>query len=135
MSRRTPQAPRHPRIPRSLLAAVLLLGACAQPPGEELARREAAIGDPDRGLRLIREYGCHACHIVPGIRDREGLVGPPLIHWSRRTILAGSVHNNPDNVARFIHSPESLSPGTAMPDVGASLEEAAHMAAYLFTLR
>jgi cytochrome c len=121
-------------LKRAAVAALLLASACARPPGDERALQHVPGGDPDYGLRLIRSYGCAACHIVPGIRDTEGLVGPPLIHWSRRVLLAGSIPNTPDNTIRFIHSPQSLSPDTGMPDVGATPEESRHMAAYLFTL-
>jgi cytochrome c2 len=117
-----------------LLAALAATAGCARPPGDERTRVRVEGGDPEYGLRLIRGYGCAACHIVPGIRESEGLVGPPLVHWSRRVLMAGSVPNTPENLVLFLHAPATVSPGTGMPDVGASPEDARHMAAYLFTL-
>jgi cytochrome c len=121
----------------AVVGVLMLMGAaaCTRAPGEERALRMVPGGDPELGLRLISHYGCHTCHIVPGIRDVEGLVGPPLIHWSRRTYIAGRLHNTPDNLIHWIYDPQGVDPQTAMPDVGATPQEARHMAAYLFTLR
>jgi cytochrome c len=113
----------------------MVAAACTRPPGEERALIDVPGGDAQEGRRLIAHYGCNACHIVPGVRNFEGLVGPPLIHWSRRVYIAGQIHNTPDNLVHWIHEPESIDPRTAMPNVGASPQEARHMAAYLFTLR
>ena len=35
-------------------------------------------GDARRGPLLVRQYGCGACHVVPGISGAQGQVGPPL---------------------------------------------------------
>jgi hypothetical protein len=39
-------------------------GAAARTPGTPL--KPVPGGDPERGLRAIRAYGCGACHAVPG---------------------------------------------------------------------
>jgi cytochrome c len=117
------------------IVTVLAAAACTRPPGEDRGLIMVPGGDPKLGRELIAYYGCNGCHIVPGVRNLEGLVGPPLIHWSRRVYIAGQVHNTPDNLVRWIHAPHTIVPRTAMPDVGASPQEARHMAAYLYTLR
>ena len=45
------------------------------------------------------------------------------------------IPNRADTLAQWIVDPPSLVPGTAMPRVGGSPEEARHMAAYLGSLR
>lgn len=73
--------------------------------------------------------------MIPGIREARGLVGPPLIYFGERTIIAGQLPNSPDNLIRWIQHPQSVEPKTAMPDLGLSEDQAADIAAYLLTLR
>jgi cytochrome c1 len=92
-------------------------------------------GDPARGRELIVHYGCGSCHSIPGIREARGLVGPPLILFGRRTFIAGQVPNTPDQLVRWLLDPTAIEPGTAMPKLGLSEQDARHIAAYLYTLR
>lgn len=96
--------------------------------------RAAAEGDPARGRGLVAAYGCGSCHIIPGVENSKGHVGPPLTKFGLRHYIAGAVLNTPDNLALWLYAPEAVEPGTAMPSVGATPEEAVHMAAYLLTL-
>ncbi|HET7622511.1 MAG TPA: c-type cytochrome [Gemmatimonadaceae bacterium] len=92
-------------------------------------------GNPDAGKQAIHAYGCGACHTVPGVRGANGLVGPPLTHFARRSFIAGEASNTADNLIRWIQAPESIEPGTAMPNLGVTEQMARDMAAYLYTLR
>jgi len=92
-------------------------------------------GDPRRGAGVIAQYGCGSCHTIPGVRDAVGLVGPPLLWWSRRSFIAGEVPNTPPNLVRWIRDPQSIERTTAMPAVGLSEQQARDAAAYLYTLR
>jgi len=92
-------------------------------------------GDAQRGAAVINQYRCGACHYIPGIHDARGMVGPPLIYFGQRTFIAGEVPNSPENLVRWIRSPKSIEPGTAMPELGLSDQEARDAAAYLYTLR
>lgn len=92
-------------------------------------------GDAHRGAALINHYRCGACHYIPGIHDARGMVGPPLMFFAQRTFIAGEVPNSPENLVRWIRSPKSIEPGTAMPALGLSDQEARDVAAYLYTLR
>lgn len=92
-------------------------------------------GNPQRGKQLIVSYGCGSCHTIPGIYTARGVVGPPLYFFSRRTMIAGELPNSPDNLVRWIRDPKAVEPGTAMPDLGLSDEQARDIAAYLYTLR
>jgi mono/diheme cytochrome c family protein len=90
--------------------------------------------DPERGRLLVEGFGCGSCHLIPGVPTSKGHVGPPLTKFGLRHYIAGAVLNNPDNLTAWLVAPEAIEPGTAMPSVGATPEEAAHMAAYLLTL-
>jgi cytochrome c2 len=114
------------------VAMIALLGGCAEP--EPLPIHEVPGGDAERGAVLIAAYGCGSCHVIPGISGAEGVVGPPLTDWAGRQWIAGHLWNEPSNLMTWLQSPQSVEPGTAMPDQGVTAEESAHMAAYLYTL-
>lgn len=95
----------------------------------------ATGGDPQRGEIAIRRYGCSGCHTVPGVRGANGVVGPSLAGIASRAYLAGSRPNDVDNLLLWIRSPQQIEPGTAMPEMGVTEEDARDIAAYLYTLR
>jgi cytochrome c1 len=120
---------------RSALAApvLLLLAGCegpSQPPAPV-----AANGDAARGAVVMVRQSCGACHEIPGIQDADGLVGPPLVHFSRRTMIAGLLPNTPGNLQRWLQHPQAVTPGNGMPDLGLSDRDAEDAAAYLDKLR
>ncbi len=91
-------------------------------------------GDPERGRRLMAQYGCGACHVIPGVVNARGQVGPPLTRFGERHFIAGAVLNTPQDLVAWIVNPQGIEPGTAMPNLGVTADEALDMAAYLFTL-
>ena len=95
----------------------------------------SAGGDATRGKNVIELNSCGSCHEIPGINGAQGLVGPPLAHWSRRTYVGGEVANQPDNLVKWLMSPQSIEPQTAMPNVGLTEQQARDAAAYLYTLQ
>lgn len=92
-------------------------------------------GNARIGAHLIESYHCGACHTIPGIRDADGLVGPPLMFFARRTYIGGELPNTPPNLIRWIRDPAAVEPGTAMPMLGLTTQQARDVAAYLYTLR
>ena len=122
-----------PDVKRALTVLVLLTAACG---GEEQpASRKIAGADAERGVATIRRYGCGACHTIPGIPNATGRMGPSLAGLATRTQLASGTANQPDVLRMWITDPQRIAPGTAMPDVGVSDEEARDIVAYLYTLR
>ncbi len=115
-------------------AFVLLAAGCT---GDSITPGYVALtgGNPREGKAVIRQFSCGACHIIPGIRGARGLVGPPLMLFGRRTFIAGEVPNTPQNLVRWIQSPTSIEPHTAMPALGLTEQQARDAAAYLYTLR
>lgn len=113
------------------LAAAVALGACAGSGYDPPVSRVVTGGDAAVGERLITRYGCGSCHTIPGVKGADGLVGPPLTKFGRRTFIAGQLPNTPENLIRWIMDPREVEPGTAMPDLGVSEAEARNIAAYL----
>ena len=124
-------------MPRAI--AVALLAAAGALP---LAAAAADIGAPTwvvpggdarRGAQWIGQFGCAACHTVPGVPDARGNVGPPLERFATRTYIAGMLRNEPANLIRWIRDPQGVVPGNAMPDMGVSEAQARDIAAYLYS--
>ena len=86
-------------------------------------------------MTAIRRHGCGSCHEIPGVKGASGLVGPPLVHWRRRSFIAGELANTPDNLMRWLRDPKAVEPGTDMPALGVTDLEARDITAYLYTLR
>jgi cytochrome c2 len=88
----------------------------------------------EQGARALRQYACNGCHTIPGLTGSDTQVGPPLEGLARRAMIAGRLPNTEENLVRWIRSPHSAKPGSAMPDMGVTEEHARQMAAYLSTL-
>lgn len=117
-----------------LAAAAAITTACHQSANAAEPTTTIAGADANRGAADIAKIGCGTCHMIPGIEHAEGLVGPPLEHWSRRTYIAGEVPNTPGMLVRWIETPQAIEPGTAMPNLGVTEQTARDIAAYLYTL-
>src|SRR5919204_101605 len=114
------------------LIAALALSACAPTSSKQLAERAAALtgGDPAIGRARVREYGCTACHAIPGVRGAGGKVGPPLGGIASRMYIAGVLNNTPADLMRWIRDPPAIDRLTAMPNVGVTARDAEHIAAF-----
>jgi cytochrome c len=88
-------------------------------------------GDLARAPDIIRRYGCAGCHTIPGIPGGDGQVGGPLSDIKHRVYVGGVLTNSPDNLVRWIVSPQAFSPQSAMPATGISEAEARDVAAFL----
>jgi cytochrome c1 len=99
-----------------------------------------------QGVQVILQRGCGSCHTIPQIPGASGTIGPNLgphdtvPPLSQRPMIAtfpnGTVPNNSvDDLAKWIQTPQALKPGTAMPTLGLSQDEATAAAAYLYTIK
>ena len=100
-----------------------------------LARPSDSVADPERGIVALRQYGCATCHRIPGVVGADAPVGPPLTHIAGRSFLGGALQNGPDQLARWIRTPQAVHPGSAMPNLGVTDRDARDMVAYLDTLQ
>jgi cytochrome c len=113
---------------------LLWLGACG-PAADAGAGVGAAGGDAARGQQLLARYHCGTCHTIPGVAAARGRFAASLEAFGRRSYIAGRVANEPSMLARWIAKPASIVPGTLMPDMGVSPEDARDIAAYLGQLK
>jgi cytochrome c len=93
-------------------------------------------GSPEaEGATIIAGKPCGSCHTIPGISGANGTIGPNLAGVaSRPKIAGGAVNNNgPDDLKRWITDPPAAKPGTAMPKVPMTDDEATKIVAYLET--
>lgn len=113
-------------------AAALSMAGCDDQAG---IPQRPTVGNAARGAIVIGRSGCGSCHEIPGIMQANGMVGPPLDHFARRTIVAGLLPNTPSNLVHWIRQPQQVVPGNAMPDAGLDEQQARDVAAYLYSLR
>jgi cytochrome c len=112
--------------------ATLLISACTGEVNGVPEERTVPDASISQGSQLITQYGCGACHSIPGIVGADAMAAPPLDHFYQRTYIAGRLTNTLDNLINWIQNPQEIEPGTAMPDLGVSETEARDMAAYLY---
>ena len=118
---------------RGALVVAIALNGCAAYAAEPAWAVPG--GNAERGTQRIAQYGCPARHTIPGVKNANGNVGPPLARIGDRTYIAGMLRNTPANLVRWIREPQAVIPGNAMPDMGVSEADARDIAAYLYTLR
>ena len=112
---------------RIVILLFLLLAACT--------KRETVAGNADHGRQLLSQYGCTACHVIPGVKGPKGMVGPSLDHIATRTYIAGKIQNSVPAMTRWLQNPQSMDPNNAMPNLGVTPKDAEDITAYLYTLK
>ena len=88
-----------------------------------------------QGQRLLAQYQCGSCHVIPDVAAARGRQGPSLKAFGKRSYIAGHVPNTPEALALWIVAPTAVVADTSMPSMGVSPTEARDMAAYLGALR
>ena len=95
-------------------------------------------GSPEaEGQMIIASQPCVGCHTIPGIPGATGTVGPNLSGVASRAKIAGGAVNNggPDDLKKWILNPPAQKPGTLMPNVGLTDDQATKIVAYLELLK
>ncbi|WP_439536906.1 c-type cytochrome [Methyloversatilis sp.] len=117
---------------RWLIPACLSLTACDGPPD-----RTPALGDANaaEGRQLVTAKGCVACHTFPDVTWPRGGLGPSLEDFGRQGLIAGRLPNQPGVLMQFVRNAPGLVPGTAMPAILMTDQEARDVTAYLLTLK
>jgi cytochrome c2 len=124
----------------SLTFGVILAIGAVQPVLGATYSQDPAV---QAGMDVIQQHNCGGCHVIPGIPGAIGKFGPDLgpnadlpPMAARDVIASGVVPNgSPDDLAAWIANPPSLKPGTGMPRLGLSDDEAAAAAAYLWAIQ
>jgi len=104
----------------------------AQPPGDFEAWQQAQLqspqipseGDAAKGAQIFQEKTCVVCH--------TNGIGPDLTHvGSRDTLAAGVLENTPTNMTKWLKNPQTVKPGSNMPNFNLSDAEIQALTAYL----
>jgi cytochrome c oxidase subunit 2 len=93
------------------------------------------------GRTLTVQGACAGCHVIRGTQ-MVGRLGPDLTHFGRRrTVAAGILENNAENLATWIRDAPSVKPGSLMPKLGGDVpnglteEQISYIVAYLQSLQ
>ncbi|GAB3553476.1 hypothetical protein GCM10027404_26010 [Arthrobacter tumbae] len=113
----------------ALFLAVVVAG-CAEPPQQP---RQIVGGDPERGQEAVQLYGCTSCHAIPGVASVDNDdIAPNLDGFDRRHYIAGQIPNRPEELVQWLRAPDQIAPGTVMPNLGVTEQDARDMAAFLY---
>ena len=83
------------------------------------------------GFTTFLVSGCAACHAIGGTLA-QGKIAPNLSDvGARTTIAAGLYPNTPEHLAAWLRNPDSLKPGSLMPDLNLSEARIDSLVAFL----
>ena len=95
-------------------------------------------GNAERGQKIMLETGpCKTCHYIDGTAAQGRVAPRELTHFQTYPTIAQvpGLTNNPENLAKWLTNPQSLKPGTAMPNNGLNPQQIADLVAYIQTLK
>lgn len=116
-------------MPVIALLFCVALSSCKDPVE---TRREPDSDARSRGLAAIQKAGCGSCHEIPGLDWPAGRLGPSLEGFDDVGFIAGELPNRPDFLAAFVRNPQQVKPGSTMPPMPVTQQEARDIAAYLY---
>ena len=117
-----------PHFAWALAIACLMAAACKPVPSN---RYEFDSDAKRRGVVAIKRVGCGACHEIPGVDWPKGRTAPSLVGFDDVGVIAGSLPNTPANLAAFVRNAPKAKPGSTMPAMPLTEQEARDVAAYL----
>ena len=101
---------------------------------QEAAPPPPASGDAAEGARVFQQQKCGDCHAVSP-SDTRALTGPPLTHIARRRLLGGEIPNTPENLTRWILTPQQIKPGNRMMNPRLAPADVRPLSVYVESLR
>lgn len=106
---------------------------------QQAQAREPVSPLEEQGKQVFKTKGCVACHSISGVAElaqRSRTTGPDLTHvGSRTSIVANSLPNSVENLAKWVKDPQSIKEAALMSNLGLTLEESNAVATYLFSLK
>lgn len=114
-----------------LVVAALVLTATGC--GASATQISVPGGSQERGAQLVGAFGCGACHTIAGIDGADAKIGPPLVDFADRRLIAGRLPNTLPNLLHWLEHPQQIAPGTVMPDLGIEEPQARDLASYLYS--
>jgi cytochrome c oxidase subunit 2 len=102
---------------------------------QRLSASEPATDQERRGQMVFLHSACATCHTIRGT-SAGSRNGPDLTHMgSRMTIAAGTLPNTAEHLTRWLSDPQTIKPGTRMPQVPMSAGDLQAVVAYLRRLQ
>ena len=98
----------------------------------------ASSNDPAvaKGKQIFNSETCSQCHQIAGDAAAKAQIGPDLTHIAqRKTLGAGVLENNTDNLAKWMQNPQVFKPGCNMPNMRLTDADAHDIAVYLESLK
>ena len=124
------------RTARPTLTLAVMLGLCCTGCDTGSSPNQTRGGaNALQGQRLLAQYQCGSCHVIPDVAAARGRQGPTLVAFGKRSYIAGHIPNTPEALALWIVAPTARVADTPTPSMGVSATEARDMAAYLGALR
>ncbi|MCW6528928.1 cytochrome C [Sphingomonas sp. MMSM20] len=117
----------HRRGGAAWLVALAIPVAACHPSREQ----DRAVSFVRLGQIALTQHACGSCHRISGIQGADGRVGPPLVDYARRRMIAGVLPNTPVNLARYLKAPRTVVPGNMMPQEALGDREIQGIVAYL----
>jgi cytochrome c oxidase subunit 2 len=123
--------------------ANMMLWIVAQSKGDFqqwVQQQRTSVSDPvqdrlKRGRAVFLGASCIICHTVQGT-PAQGHIGPDLTHVAGRTrIAAGAIDFSRNNLALWITDPQSIKPGTKMPQNKLSADDLQALLDWMETLK
>ncbi|USG64930.1 cytochrome c oxidase subunit II [Brevibacillus ruminantium] len=79
----------------------------------------------------IFDKSCLGCHAVAG---KGGKMGPNLTNFADRTLIAGILNHDDENLAAWLKDPQKVKPGNLMPNLNLDDEQVKALVEYMSTL-
>jgi cytochrome c oxidase subunit 2 len=103
--------------------------------GSRAAEPAPADSAVQLGKQLVTQGACAGCHAIKGT-PMAARTGPDLTHFGRRrTLAAGILDNNAENLRRWLRNPPEMKPGSKMPNLNLTEQQITYMVAYLQSLQ
>lgn len=94
-------------------------------------------GDVQAGMQTFMNGPCIACHYIEGTKAQGRVAPRELTNFASYPTIARveGFTNNAENLAKWLRDPQTVKPGTAMPNLNLKAQEIANLVAYLESLK
>ncbi|HEX7056117.1 MAG TPA: cytochrome c oxidase subunit II [Bacilli bacterium] len=99
---------------------------------EQLKTPASISADAKQGEEIFKKKQCIACHAITP--DQIG-TGPNLAGFGDRQVVAGFRPHTAEWIEKWVKNPQEVKPGTLMPNLGLTDDEAKQVAKYLLELK